>query len=56
MAGNKFFYAVSSFAVGLDAVLKWFLIIFGIVPIRFKWHCFLLNDLGGVMMKSLTIQ
>lgn len=55
MAGNKFFYAVSSFAVGLDAIVKWFLIVFGIVQIRFKWHFLLLNDLG-VVMKSLAIQ
>lgn len=55
MAGNEFFYAGSSFAVGLDAILKCFLIEFGIVQIRFKWHCSFLNDLGDVM-KSLTIQ
>lgn len=34
MAGNKFFYAVSSFAVGLDAVLKWVLIVFGVFQIQ----------------------
>lgn len=54
MAVNQLFYAVSSFAIGLDAILKWFLTVFGIVQIRFKWHCFLLNDLG-VVMKSLMM-
>lgn len=38
MAGNKVFYAVSTFAVGLDAILKWSLIVFRIVQIRFKWQ------------------
>lgn len=31
MAVNQLFYTVSSFAIGLDAILKWFLTVFGIV-------------------------